>query len=134
MSNMEIIDLTMLQKFPMQMMLKEVETADDFIFETKFSCNDFFNNNNEIPTCVLLELLGQAAEMSLRISGDISKKYLVQVNGLNIESDLLNNLYMPFLIEVKIVQRFGKMIKSQVSLISEGKVICAGDFMHADVE
>lgn len=134
MTNYENIQWSMPQSFPMKMMLREDMNSERGTFIAKFSRDDFFCDNDEVPLCILLEVLGQAAEYFLRIQGECEKKYLVQVNEFKICESFSDKLYLPFVLRVEIIQKFGKMIKSHVTMHCNEVMVCEGCFMHANAE
>ena len=137
MSGVEEFKRSMAQKYPMRMNIGDCEVKDDLhcTFKVQFSNDDFFRVQPRfIPLSFFMELLGQAAEYFIRSQGEDCKRYLVQVNGFSFDPDLFQRIDLDFYVRVEITQKFGKLLKSHISLVQNDTIFCEGEYVHCSAE
>ncbi|MBO4616960.1 MAG: hypothetical protein J5717_06380 [Lachnospiraceae bacterium] len=122
------------QSFPMQMMCV-CKSVNDTVgcFEVKTSIDDFCRQSGEVPLFFFVELLGQAAEMFLKIKEGDTKRYLVEVDDFFVASDIQTYLDRPLEIKVEMLLKLAKLNKCKVTMRYEGQMCCEGTYIHSCV-
>lgn len=128
------LNIELLQGFPMKMnVFQSEENQETGTFMVKFSSGDFMREGQTfVPVSFFMEALGQAAELYYQASGDMSKRYLTNVDQFRFSTEIYEIMESNFEIHVKIIQKLGKLYKSHIAMSFDGKVFCEGDYVHCN--
>ena len=126
--------LNQTQSYPMKMSVTDVDAdAENGVFTANFSADDYFREEGGfIPPLVFMELLGQTAEKYYISSDGECKRYLASIEDFNLNEDIYDNLDRDFSVKVNLIDRFGKLYRGHVSLVSDDVVYCEGTYVHCN--
>lgn len=120
-----------LQRFPMQMNLKESigNKNDEALFLLQLSRNDFYTLSKEF-SFLLIEIMGQAAELTFQKGTDNKKNYLVAINEFFLYEPNIENMYEKCCVQVKILEKWCEMCKTDVKVFCGTTIIAKCICIH----
>jgi 3-hydroxyacyl-[acyl-carrier-protein] dehydratase len=112
--------------------IKEFNNKKEITILKKFTCNDYYCQigSFEIPQFVIIETMGQASELLIRLSYEMNQKsgYLASIQEYNIYKTI--DIPCQVRIENNIVYQSIEMFKTKSTVIYNNEKICEGFLIH----
>lgn len=124
-----------LQKFPMRMTIKKEikDKKDGTLFSFHLCRNDFYRLSQDF-SFLLIEIMGQAAELNFEEETGSKKNYLVAINEFILYNKNIENIYEKCCVQVKNIERWNGMYKTAVKITCGTRIIAKCICLHCNKE
>lgn len=118
------------QSNPMLMIKSVDKFISNEIICTMDICDTWKDRSREINIWMIIESMGQAAEILIRLKGAKGQGYLAKIDNFNFKEEVSNLEYESFVIKAKIQSNFMNYFVSYVELSYKNRVVATGEVTH----